>query len=191
MERPDMTIVGKRIRQLRRERGLCVAEFARQTMQPVWLTMLVENAHPGCAHEPVDLLPIPAIDEMLRKIENTFGVTRSWLTTCNQFCLPEEEPQPPVLLLPIFLEPEDVVHCIDDILAWASPGNHADDLSYQCTASLMLLYQLQLILQQQSKSRAWAAGKRDRLHQLIQARIEALMAPAVKANKQPLHQYLQ
>lgn len=191
MERPDMMIIGKRIRQLRRERGMYVAEFARQIKQPVWLVMLVENAHTECAREPVELLPIHVVDKMLQEIENNFGVTRSWLTTCDQFSLPEEQPQPPVLLLPISLEPEDVMHCIDDILSLASSGNHADDLTYQSIVSLMLLYRLQLTLQQQSKSRAWATGERERLHQLIQARIEALMSPAVKANKLPRHQYLQ
>ena len=182
IERPDMTITGMRIRQLRQERGMCVAEFARQTNQPLWLVMLAENAHIPCVREQLDLLPNRVIDTMLQEIVDAFGVTRSWLTTCDAPPQPEEQPQPPVLLLPISLEAEDVVHVIDDMLTLVIQGGTADDFLYQSALSAMLLYRLQLTLQQQSRSGAWAAGEQERLRQLIQARIEALMPPACSAH---------
>ena len=169
MENPDMMIAGRKIRQLRQARGLCVTELARQTGQPAWLIMLAENAHAPQSRELLDLLPRPVIDSLLDNVEAAFGVSRSRLTTADEPSLPDDQPHPAVMLLPVSLEPEDLVHIIDDLGMLAGEDHRADDLARQRIASLMQLYRLQLALQHKD-----APGEKEHLRQLIQARIEAL-----------------
>ncbi len=178
-KRPDMQVVGAKIAHLRREKGLCVAAFARELEQPSWLIMLLESAHMEQSKRLIDLLPDSVIEELLREIREVYGVTQRWLTTRYQSPkhppLPENEPLPEPLLLPIRVTPEDAMAFLDDLMALALPNPSSllqnDSFFRQSTKAVSMLYQLQLAQLQKNGQEELAKHRRQQFKQLLNQRV--------------------
>lgn len=178
-KRPDMQVVGSKIAHLRREKGLCAAAFAREIEQPVWLIMLLECAHMEQSKQLIDLLPDSVIEELLREIREAYGVSQRWLTTRYQSPkhppLPDTEPSPTPLLLPITICPEDTMAFLDDLMALVMPDPRNllqnDSFFRQSLKAVMMLQQLQLAQLKQSGQAELAEQHRQRFKQLRDERV--------------------
>ena len=178
-KRPDMQVVGAKIAHLRREKGLCAAAFAREIEQPVWLIMLLESAHMEQSKQLIDLLPDSAIEEFLREIREVYGVSERWLTTRYQSPkhppLPDTEPAPAPLLLPITIYPEDTMAFLDDLMALALPNPRSmlqnDSFFRQSLKAVMMLHQLQVAQLQKNGQEELAEQHRQRFKQLREERV--------------------
>ena len=170
---------GEFLKRLRREKGLCAAAFAREIEQPVWLIMLLESAHMEQSKQLIDLLPDSVIEELLREIREAYGVSHRWLTTRYQSPkhppLPDTEPSPAPLLLPITICPEDTMAFLDDLMALAllDPCNLLQNDSFfrQSLKAVTMLQQLQLAQLKQSGQAELAEQHRQRFKQLREERI--------------------
>lgn len=178
-KRPDMQVVGAKIAHLRREKGLCAAAFAREIEQPVWLIMLLESAHMEQSKQLIDLLPGSVIEELLREIREAYGVSHRWLTTRYQSprhpVLPDAEPSPTPILLPVVISPEDTLSVLDDLMALALPNPRNmlqnDSFFRQSLKAVMMLHQLQLAQLQKNGQEELAEQHRQRFKQLREERV--------------------
>lgn len=178
-KRPDMQVVGAKIAHLRREKGLCAAAFAREIEQPVWLIMLLESAHMEQSKQLIDLLPDSVIEELLREIREAYGVSHRWLTTRYQSpkhpVLPDAEPSPTPILLPVVFSPEDTLSVLDDLMALAlpNPRNMLQNNSFfrQSLKAVMMLHQLQVAQLQKNWQEELAEQHRQRFKQLREERV--------------------
>ena len=178
-KRPDMQVVGTKIAHLRREKGLCAAAFAREIEQPVWLIMLLESAHMEQSKKLIDLLPDSVIEEFLREIREAYGVSQRWLTTRYQSpkhpVLPDAEPSPTPLLLPVVFSPEDTLSVLDDLMALALPNPRNmlqnDSFFRQSLKAVMMLHQLQVAQLQKNGQEELAEQHRQRFKQLREERV--------------------
>lgn len=178
-KRPDMQVVGAKIAHLRREKGLCAAAFAREIEQPVWLIMLLESAHMEQSKQLIDLLPDSVIEELLREIREAYGVSHRWLTTRYQSprhpVLPDAEPSPTPILLPVVISPEDTPSVLDDLMALVMPDPRNllqnDSFFRQSLKAVTMLQQLQLAQLKQSGQAELAEQHRQRFKQLREERI--------------------
>ena len=178
-KRPDMQVVGAKIAHLRREKGLCAAAFAREIEQPVWLIMLLESAHMEQSKQLIDLLPDSVIEELLREIREAYGVSHRWLTTRYQSprhpVLPDAEPSPTPILLPVVISPEDTLSVLDDLMALVLPDPRNllqnDSFFRQSLKAVTMLQQLQLAQLKQSGQAELAEQHRQRFKQLREERI--------------------
>ena len=178
-KRPDMQVVGAKIAHLRREKGLCAAAFAREIEQPVWLIMLLESAHMEQSKQLIDLLPDSAIEEFLREIREVYGVSERWLTTRYQSPkhppLPDAEPVPTPMLLPVCISPEDTMAVLDDMMALAQPDPRNllqnESLFRQSLKAVVRLHQLQLAQLKQNGQAELAEQHRQCFKQLQEERI--------------------
>lgn len=178
-KRPDMQVVGAKIAHLRREKGLCAAAFAREIEQPVWLIMLLESAHMEQSKQLIDLLPDSVIDDFLREIREAYGVSHRWLTTRYQSPrhppLPDTEPAPAPLLLPITISPEDTMAFLDDLMALVMPDPRNllqnDSFFRLSLKAVMMLHQLQVAQLQKNGQEELAEKHRQRFKQLREERI--------------------
>ena len=178
-KRPDMQVVGAKIAHLRREKGLCAAAFAREIEQPLWLIMLLESAHMEQSKQLIDLLPDSVIEELLREIREVCGVSDRWLTTRYQSpkhpVLPDAEPSPTPLLLPVVFSPEDTLSVLDDLMALAlpNPRNMLQNNSFfrQSLKAVMMLHQLQVAQLQKNGQEELAEQHRQRFKQLREERV--------------------
>ena len=174
-----MQVVGAKVAHLRREKGLCAAAFARELEQPVWLVMLLESAHMEQSKQLIDLLPDSVIEDFLREIHEAYGVSNRWLTTRYQSPkhppLPNMEPAPAPLLLPIALYPEDTMAFLDDLMSLAQPAPrnllHNDSFFYQSLKAVAMLHQLQLAQLKQNGQAELAEQHRQQYNQLLEQRI--------------------
>ncbi len=174
-----MQVVGAKIARLRREKGLCAAAFAREIEQPAWLIMLLESAHMEQSKQLIDLLPASVIEELLREIREAYGVSHRWLTTRHQSPrhppLPDVEPAPEPLLLPITICPEDTLSVLDDLMALAlpDPRNLLQNGSFfrQNLKAVMMLHQLQLAQLKQNGQAELAEQHHQQFKQLLDQRI--------------------
>ena len=178
-KRPDMQVVGAKVAHLRREKGLCAAAFAREIEQPSWLLMLLESAHMEQSKRLIDLLPDSVIEGFLRDICDVYDVSSRWLTTRRQSPkhppLPDAEPSPAPLLLPLTVCPEDVITFLDDLVALALPDSRTllqnKSIFHQSLKAVTLLHQLQLAQLKQSGQEDLAELHRQRFKQLREERI--------------------
>lgn len=178
-KRPDMQVVGAKVAHLRREKGLCAAAFAREIEQPVWLVMLLESAHMEQSKQLIDLLPDSVIEDFLREIREVYGVSDRWLTTRYQSprhpVLPDAEPSPASLLLPITIFPEDTMAFLDDLMALAQPDPRNllqnDSFFRQSLKAVMMLHQLQVAQLQKNGQEELAEQHHQRFKQLREERI--------------------
>jgi len=178
-KRPDMQVVGAKIAHLRREKGLCAAAFAREIEQPVWLIMLLGSAHMEQSKQLIDLLPDSVIEEFLREIREAYGVSQRWLTTRYQSpkhpVLPDAEPSPTPLLLPVVFSPEDTLSVLDDLMALALPNPRNmlqnDSFFRQSLKAVMMLHQLQVAQLQKNGQEELAEQHRQRFKQLREERV--------------------
>lgn len=174
-----MQVVGAKIAHLRREKGLCAAAFAREIEQPVWLLMLLESAHMEQSKQLIDLLPDSVIDDFLREIREAYGVSHRWLTTRYQSPrhppLPDAEPSPTPILLPVVISPEDTLAVLDDLMALALPNPRNmlqnDSFFRQSLKAVMTLHQLQVAHLQNSGQEALAEQQRQQFKQLREGRV--------------------
>ena len=174
-----MQVVGTKIAHLRREKGLCAAAFAREIEQPVWLIMLLESAHMEQSKQLIDLLPDSVIEELLREIREVYGVSDRWLTTRYQSpkhpVLPDAEPSPTPLLLPVVFSPEDTLSVLDNLMAPAlpNPRNMLQNNSFfrQSLKAVMMLHQLQVAQLQKNGQEELAEQHRQRFKQLREERV--------------------
>ena len=176
-----MKVAGAKIAQLRREQNMCVAEFARQIEQPIWLVILAENGHIDYIQELLDLLPDHVIETLLRQIIEVFGVSPRWLTTRYQSPkhppLPEDQnPQLPLLYLPIIICAEDVIHYIYDMLSFIQLRNPDDietiSIAGQGIHSVVLLFNLLMSLLKKNGFDVVAAEEHEQLQTLLQTHIK-------------------
>lgn len=178
-KRPDMQVVGAKVAHLRREKRLCAAAFAREIEQPVWLVMLLESAHMEQSKQLIDLLPDSVIEDFLREIREVYGVNDRWLTTRYQSPkhppLPDTEPAPAPLLLPITIYPEDTMAFLDDLMALAQPDPRNllqnDSFFRQSLKAVTMLQQLQLVQLKQNGQAELAEQHRQRFKQLREERV--------------------
>ena len=178
-KRPDMQVVGTKIAHLRREKRLCAVAFAREIEQPVWLIMLLESAHMEQSKQLIDLLPDSVIEEIQREIREVYGVSDRWLTTRYQSPkhppLPDTEPSPTPILLPVVFSPEDTLAVLDDLMALVLPNpRHLlqnDSFFRQSLKAVMTLHQLQVAHLQNSGQEALAEQQRQRFKQLREERV--------------------
>ena len=182
-KRPDMQVVGAKIYRLRREKGLCIVDFARELEQPLWLVMLLESAHMPRSKRLIDLLPDSAIETLLREIREVYGVSNRWLTTRYQSPkhppLPgEEQPLDPLMYLPVTLSSSDFMSLLDHMLALMTPGPNrltaTESMLREITAGLLTLFQLQQALLRQDGCDALAQQEHQHLQLLIQQRLDQL-----------------
>ena len=117
-KRPDMQVVGVKIAQLRREKGLCAAAFARELEQPYWLVMLLESAHMEQSKRLIDLLPDSVIEDFLRDICAVYEVSYRWLTAWDPSTKlpPNDDKALEPVFLPVFMSPEDAVTFMDSLM---------------------------------------------------------------------------
>lgn len=178
-KRPDMQVVGAKVAHLRREKGLCVAAFARELEQPVWLVMLLESAHMEQSKRLIDLLPDSVIEELLQKICKVYGVSHRWLTTRHQSPrhppAQEAEPRPEPLLLPIAITPEDAMTILDDLMCLAQPDPRFllqhDDFFRQSIKAVSMLHKLQLAQHEQNGKHELADHQHRQFHCLLDQRV--------------------
>ena len=184
-KRPDLRIVGRKIAQLRREKGLCMYDFAFEAGQPAWMMMLMENLEAQSSMELASLIPDCVVEEMVREICRAFCVSRRWLTTDLQSPehppLPDDgAPKPHVMYLPIMITADDVMHCIDDLLRMAVTGAGSrfgiESMIRQEISSVTQLHQLLTAYEKQNGSEVWSAQERERVRGLLRSRLEALDA---------------
>lgn len=179
-KRPDMQVVGAKVTRLRREKGLCAAAFSRDLEQPLWLVMLLESAHMEQSKQLIDLLPDAVIEDFLRDICEVYGVSNRWLTTRYQSPkhppLPNVDPAPAPLLLPITLYPEDAMAFLDDLMSLAQPDPrnllHNDSFFRQSLKAVTMLHQLQLAQLKRSGQADLAEQHRQQYKQLLDQRID-------------------
>lgn len=182
-KRPNMQVVGAKIAHLRREKGLCVAAFAREIEQPAWLIMLLESAHMEQSKQLIDLLPDSVIEELLREIREAYGVSHRWLTTRYQSpkhpALSADESCPLPLLLPVAISPEDAMACLDDLMALTMPDPRCllqhETFFLQCIKNVALLHQLHLAQLRQCGHDALADQHRQQFKQLLDQRFSHWM----------------
>ena len=117
-KRPDMQVVGAKIVQLRREKGLCAAAFARELEQPYWLVMLLESAHMEQSNRLIDLLPDSVIEDFLRDVCAVYEVSHRWLTTRDPASKlpPNDDNALEPVFLPVFISPDDAVTFMDSLM---------------------------------------------------------------------------
>jgi len=182
-KRPDMQVVGSKIAHLRREKGMCVAAFAGELEQPDWVIMLFESAHMEQSMKLIELFPDSVIEELLQDIQEIFGVSRRWLTTRCQSpkhpVLPDVEPSPTLLYLPVAISPEDTLFVLDDLMALVRPNSDSmlqnERFFRQRIKSVMMLHQLQWAQLQKNGQEALAGQQRQRFKKLREERIACWM----------------
>ena len=178
-KRPDMQVVGGKIAHLRREKGLCAADFAREIEQPTWLVMLLESAHMEQSKKLIDLLPDSVIEELLREIHEVYGVSRYWLTTRYQSPkhppLPAPEPAPAPILLPIAFTPEDAISFLNCLMefAVAEPGQRLQhsNIFRQSITAVSVLFKLQVAQMKQNGQVALAEQLNQHIKELLDRHI--------------------
>ena len=180
-KRPNMEVVGGKIARLRREKELCIVTFAREIEQPVWLLMLLENAHDAQCRHLIDLLPDGLIENLLREVREVYGVSERWLTTRYQSSkqppLPEPElPAAPLLYLPISLSAADFISLLDGFINLALPADplEVNSVCRQLTNDVVALYHLQQALLREAGCSALAQEQQQKLQALFQQRLAAL-----------------
>lgn len=178
-KRPDMKVVGAKIYQLRQEKGLCAAAFARDIAQPVWLVMLLESAHVEQFRQLIDLLPDSTIEKALQEIQAVYGVSNRWLTTRYQspkHAPLKELPPVPMLQLPLTMSSADVMVLLDQLMALSMPG-YASELEsstvlQEMTAGLITMFELQQAVLRKDGHGDQAHEERQWLYRELEQRIE-------------------
>lgn len=185
-KRPDMQIVGAKIAHLRREKGMCIAAFARELEQPAWLISLVENAHDERSASLIELLPDSVIEELLREIHEVFGVSYYWLTTRYQSpkhppLTYDSFPPKPMMYLPISVDPEDAIALLDDILtltlSTSNLSSERECIFRHTVITVTKLFQLQLAALEHEGHPELAQLMRHKYQQMLQERIKHLAGP--------------
>lgn len=178
-KRPDMQVVGEQIAQLRRERGLCAAAFAREIDWPFWLIMLLESAHTEQSKQLISLLPDSIIHKLLRDIRETYGVSNRRLTThaqpSNLPPLPKDAPCTEPMLLPISFSPEDAITCLENLMALVSPTPEVllqhEGFFHASIQTVSMLFNLQLAHLRTNGHDALAEQHHQHFQQLLNQRI--------------------